>query len=99
LQPESLLLSPSTALVRPHCDKSFSVEQGFAKQALESIAAASSQGIEALPQRERQAVERRVKELAAALGQVVSLESKAVPMAPKVSLDDGNRNQKSGGIG
>jgi hypothetical protein len=71
LQPESLLLSHSTALVRPHCDKSFSVEQGFAKQALESIAAASSQGIEALRQRERQAVERREKELAAALGQLV----------------------------
>ena len=62
---ESLLLSPLTALVCPHCDMSFSVEQGFAKQALESIAAVSAKGIDELRQREREAVERREKELAA----------------------------------
>lgn len=58
---ESLLLPSSTALVCPHCEKSFSVEEGFAKQAIEGIAAASAQGIEALREHERKAVELREK--------------------------------------
>ena len=67
---ESLLLSPSTALVCPHCEMSFSVGQGFAKQALESIAAVSAQRIEGLRQQERASAELREKELAAVREQV-----------------------------
>lgn len=60
---ESLWLSPSTALACPHCTKNFSLEEGFAKQALESLSVASAQGIDSLRQRERAAVERRTREL------------------------------------
>jgi hypothetical protein len=62
---ELLLLAPSTAIVCPHCDKGFSVEQGFAKQALEQISASSAKGIENLKARERADVERREQEMSA----------------------------------
>jgi hypothetical protein len=62
---ENLLLAPGTPIVCPHCDKGFSVDQGFAKQALEQIAAASAKNIERLKNEERAAVEHRARENAA----------------------------------
>jgi hypothetical protein len=62
---DSLLLAPGTAIVCPHCDKGFSVEQGFAKHALEQIASVSAQGIDQLKARERAAAERRAQESSA----------------------------------
>jgi hypothetical protein len=69
---ESLLLSRSTAVVCPRCEFTFSVEQGFAKQALDSLASQSAQGLAELMAQERvlaeqnaqHAAERHKRELA-----------------------------------
>jgi len=39
---ERLLLASDTRVTCPNCDHEFSLEQGFAKQALESIEASSA---------------------------------------------------------
>jgi hypothetical protein len=67
---ESLLLAPSTAIACPRCENKFSLQQGFAKQALESLAASSAKGIEELKASERSAAARRTQELVAAQEQV-----------------------------
>jgi hypothetical protein len=61
---ESLLLAPSTIIVCPRCENSFSVAQGFAQQALETIAMSSARGIETL---EVAAMARQAEAHAAAL--------------------------------
>ncbi len=61
---EPLLLASDTRVTCPKCENEFSLEQGFAKQALESIEASSAQGLAALKEQERASVERRAKELA-----------------------------------
>lgn len=61
---EYLLLSPSTVVVCPQCENSFSLEQGFARQALETIEASSASALADLKQAERAAVERRAQQLA-----------------------------------
>src|SRR5258706_15987720 len=59
-----LLLPPDTRLTCPHCEKEFSLEEGFAKQALESAEAASTEALGELRQLERAAAERRAEQLA-----------------------------------
>jgi hypothetical protein len=54
---ESLLLARATAIVCPRCEFTFSVEQGFAKQALDGLAAQSAQGIAELRAQERSLAE------------------------------------------
>jgi hypothetical protein len=76
---EALLIVPQTRVTCPSCDQEFSLEQGFAKQALESVEAASTQAIAALKDQERAAVEKRAAQLAgehakAAQRQVEDLE-------------------------
>src|ERR1700744_3636270 len=63
---ESLLLSRGTAIVCPRCEFTFSVEQGFARQAFESLASQSAQGIAELKAHERALAERRAQELLSA---------------------------------
>ncbi len=62
---ESLLLSPDTRITCPACEQEFSLEQGFAKKALESAAEASARALAALKDQERASVEKRAQQLAA----------------------------------
>lgn len=61
---EPLLLASDTRVTCPNCEREFSLEQGFAKQALESIEASSAKGLAALKEQERTSVEQRAQELA-----------------------------------
>jgi hypothetical protein len=80
---ESLLLSRITAVVCPRCEFTFSVEQGFAKQALDSLASQSALGIAELKAQERSLAERRVQELLSAQAQTHAAALKAA----KISVD------------
>ncbi|HEY4342042.1 MAG TPA: DUF2130 domain-containing protein [Steroidobacteraceae bacterium] len=61
---DSLLLPAETRVTCPACEQEFSLEQGFAKQALEGVAAASARALVALKEQEREAVEKRAEQLA-----------------------------------
>jgi hypothetical protein len=61
---ESLLLSPATRVTCPACEQEFSLEQGFAKQALEAVESASAGALGALKDQERAAAEKRAQQLA-----------------------------------
>ncbi len=61
---QSLLLAPDTRVTCPTCEHEFSLEQGFAMQALESVEAASTRALSALKDQERAAVEKRAQQLA-----------------------------------
>jgi hypothetical protein len=61
---KSLLLAPDTRVTCPACDQEFSLEQGFAKQALEAVEAASAGALAALKDQERASVEKRAQQLA-----------------------------------
>jgi hypothetical protein len=61
---DPLLLAPDTRVTCPNCDQEFSLEQGFAKQALETVAASSSSSLAALRDQERSAAERRAQQTA-----------------------------------
>jgi len=60
----SLLLPPDARLTCPHCAREFSLEEGFARHALESAEAASAKAMDELRQRERAAAERRAEQAA-----------------------------------
>jgi hypothetical protein len=59
-----LLLAPETRVICPNCEQEFSLEQGFAKQALEAVAATSESSLAALRDQERTAAERRAQQAA-----------------------------------
>src|SRR5580692_3299306 len=61
---QSLLLAPDTRVTCPTCEHEFSLEQGFAMQALESVEAASASALAVLKDQERAAVEKRAQQLA-----------------------------------
>ncbi len=61
---DSLLLAPDTRLTCPACAQEFSLEQGFARKALESAQGASARALAALKDQERAAVEQRAQQLA-----------------------------------
>ena len=61
---DPLLLAPDTRVTCPNCDQEFSLEQGFAKQALETVAASSTSSLAALRDQERNAAERRAQQTA-----------------------------------
>ena len=67
---EPLLLAPDTRVTCPHCETEFSLEQGFAKQALESVESASASALSALKDQERAAVDKRAQQLLKAQGDV-----------------------------
>lgn len=60
----SLLLAPDTRVTCPTCNHEFSVEQGFARQALDAVVSASASALAQLKDQERAAVERRAQQLA-----------------------------------
>jgi hypothetical protein len=60
----SLLLPADTSVTCPACEQEFSLEQGFAKQALEAVEAASASALVALKEQERAAVDKRAQQLA-----------------------------------
>jgi hypothetical protein len=61
---DSLLLPADTRVTCPACEQEFSLEQGFAKQALEAVEAASASALVALKDQESEAVEKRAQQLA-----------------------------------
>ncbi len=61
---ESLLLAADTRVTCPACGQEFSLEEGFAKQALDAVAIASASALAALKDQERAAVEKRAQQLA-----------------------------------
>jgi hypothetical protein len=61
---DALLLAPDTRVTCPNCEQEFSLEQGFAKQALETVAASSTSALGALRDEERAAAERRARQTA-----------------------------------
>jgi hypothetical protein len=60
----SLLLAPDTLVTCPACDREFSLEQGFARQALEAVESASASALAELKDQERATVEKRAQQLA-----------------------------------
>jgi hypothetical protein len=56
------VLKPDARVTCPKCEHEFSLEQGFARQALEGIESASSQAIEALREDARVATEKRAQQ-------------------------------------
>ncbi|MGC1456773.1 MAG: DUF2130 domain-containing protein [Steroidobacteraceae bacterium] len=61
---EPLLLAPQTRVTCPKCGEEFSLEQGFARQALEAVESASASALAELKDQERAAVEKRAQQLA-----------------------------------
>jgi hypothetical protein len=61
---DSLLLPAHTRVTCPACEQEFSLEQGFAKQALEAVEVASASALVALKDQERVSVEKRAQQLA-----------------------------------
>src|ERR1019366_632849 len=81
MRPESeqLLLRHDTTITCPKCATEFSLDQGFAKKALEQLSAASAGAIAAMREAERAAVEKWAEDLAgekarAAQGEAESLK-------------------------
>jgi hypothetical protein len=66
MRTETLILAPDTTLTCPNCSTEFSLEQGFARQALESIEASSHASLEQLRERERELADRRAQQMLAA---------------------------------
>jgi hypothetical protein len=58
----TLVLQPDARVTCPKCANEFSLEQGFARQALEGIETASSQALEALRDEERLANDKRAQQ-------------------------------------
>jgi hypothetical protein len=61
---EMLMICADTRVTCPKCEHEFSLEQGFAKQALESLSSASQQSLAALREQERVAVRKQAGQLA-----------------------------------
>lgn len=59
---EPLLIAPDAPVTCPNCKQAFSLEQGFARQALESIEAASSASMTRVRAAEREAAGKRLKQ-------------------------------------
>lgn len=61
---EPLLIAPDASVTCPNCKHAFSLEQGFARQALESIAAASDASMTQVRTAEREAAGKRLRQQA-----------------------------------
>ncbi len=84
---DSLLLVPATRVTCPACAQEFSLEQGFAKQALESVAAASANALAALKDQERSAVDKRAQQLAAEQSKAAQRQVDELQRLLKVQAD------------
>lgn len=58
----TFVLKPDDRVTCPKCEHEFSLEQGFARQALEGIEAASSKALQTLREQEREAAEKRAQQ-------------------------------------
>jgi hypothetical protein len=58
----TLVLRPDAHVICPNCEHEFSLEQGFARQALENIEAASADALSKLREDERTATEKRAQQ-------------------------------------
>ena len=65
----TLLLGPDDRVTCPHCEQEFSLEQGFARHALESLEANSNAELERQREAARQVAERRAQQVEAQRGQ------------------------------
>jgi hypothetical protein len=57
------VLAPDTRVTCPHCEREFGLSDGFARKALESVEAASSDALSQLREAERTAAERRAQQI------------------------------------
>lgn len=89
---ESLLLAPDTRVTCPKCEHEFSLEQGFAKQALETVVAASSQSLGAVREQERLAAEQRAQQTA---GEQARAAQRQVEELRKLLRDQSDAHAKS----
>lgn len=86
----TFLLAPGTPITCPHCEREFSLSEGFAKKALESVEASSNDALARLRETERTAAERQARQIAAereaaherSLAQVRSLAAQS--FAPQI---------------
>jgi len=73
-----LLLRSNTTVTCPKCANEFSLDQGFAKKALEQLSEASAGAIAAMRDAERVAVERRAQQLAGERARVAQGEAEGL---------------------
>jgi len=83
-----LLLNPETQVTCPTCNHEFSLEQGFAKQALESVEAASASALAGLRDQERAAVEKRAQQLAGEQAKATQRQVEDMQGLLKAQADD-----------
>jgi len=84
---ESLLLAADTRVICPHCKQEFSLEQGFARQALATVIAASSQSLGTLREQERLAAERSAEFKAAEQAQAAAVRAAELLAAERQSFE------------
>jgi hypothetical protein len=71
---EQLLLRQDTTVTCPKCAKEFSLDQGFAKKALQQLSDASTDAIAALRKAERAEVQKLAKQMASEQGRAAQAE-------------------------
>jgi hypothetical protein len=77
LDAAKLLLSQDTRITCPKCANEFSLDQGFAKKALEQLSEASAGAIAAMRDAERAQVERRAEQLASERSRAAQAEAES----------------------
>ena len=89
---QPLLLDPDIQIRCPTCDHEFSLGQGFAKQALESVEAASAGALAALKEQERAGVEKRAEQLS---GEQAKLAQRQVESLQQMLKAQGEAHTKA----
>lgn len=84
---EQLLIRPGTKITCPKCVHEFSLEQGFAKKALEKLEEASAGTMEAMREAERAAADKRAAQLASERERAAQDEVKNVRKLLKEQAD------------
>ena len=89
---DRLLLDPATRVTCPKCDHEFSLEEGFAKKALEQLEDASRGALAGLEQQVRSEAARRAETISAERDKVRGRE---IDELKKLLEDQGKRHQES----
>ena len=89
---DRLLLDPATRVTCPKCDHEFSLEEGFAKKALEQLEEASRGALAGLEQQVRSEAARRAETVAAERDKVRGRE---IDELKRLLEDQGKRHQES----
>ncbi len=87
-----LLLTLDTNITCPRCAHEFSLQEGFAKKALERLEDASAGAIAAMREAERAEVEKRAQELAGEKARAAQVEVEALKKLLKAQADANARN-------